>query len=201
MAPMTPALRNSSSALKPESITVLKRWSRMARSLIVQKSTSWISAMSIREMPEPEVRMLERAHHAVVGVVEHRREARQAVLAEIGRRFLAGLHGVHDAADLGREHVVVARLLAQRRAHAQFAAAVAVERRGVEVADARRRRRASVSATASASEIVARKPPIGAPPRPSVVTSSLVLPTLRRLSVVIGLSWREFGQKTGSSIE
>ena len=92
--------------------------------------------MSMRGQPEPQVRMLERAHDAVVGVVEHRREARQAVLAEVGRRFLAGLHGVHDAADLGRQHEVLAGLFAQRRAHAQLAAAVAVERRGVEVAHA-----------------------------------------------------------------
>src|SRR5262245_5502060 len=33
--------------------------------------------------------------------------------------------------------------------------------------------------------MAARKPPIGAPPSPSSVTSSLVLPTLRRLSAVM----------------
>ena len=92
--------------------------------------------MSIFASPSLQVRMLERAHDAVVGVVEHRREARQAVLAEVGRLLLAGLHGVQDAADLGRQHEVLARLLAQRRAHAQLAAAVAVERRGIEVAHA-----------------------------------------------------------------
>ena len=85
---------------------------------------------------EPHVRVLQRAHDAVVGVVVDRREARQAVLAEVGRRLLAGLHGVHDAADLGRQNVAVAWLLPQRRTHAQFAAAVAVIGRGVEVADA-----------------------------------------------------------------
>src|SRR4029077_13117583 len=52
--------------------------------------------------PESEMRMLERAHDAVVAVVEHRREARQAVLAKIRRLFLAGLHGVQDATNLGR---------------------------------------------------------------------------------------------------
>ena len=136
IAPITPALRSSSSALKPPSITVLKRSSRTARSLVVQKSTSWISAMSIFARPSLMVRMLERAHDAVVGVVEHRREARQAVLAEVGGLLLAGLQGMQDAADLGRQHEVLARLLAQCRPHAQLAAAVAVERRGVEVAHA-----------------------------------------------------------------
>jgi hypothetical protein len=43
---------------------------------------------------------------------------------------------VHDAADLGRQHVLIAGFLAQRRAHAQFAAAITVERRRIEVADA-----------------------------------------------------------------
>ena len=50
---------------------------------------------------EPEMRMLQRAHYAVVGVVELRREARQAVVAEFGRRLLARLQGMQDAADLG----------------------------------------------------------------------------------------------------
>ena len=86
--------------------------------------------------PEPQVRVLQRAHDTIVGIVEDRCEARQAVLTKVGRRLLAGLHGVHDAADLGRQHVAVARLFPQRRTHAQLAAAVAVVRRGVEVADA-----------------------------------------------------------------
>ena len=50
MAPMTPALRSSSSAPKPGH-HCLQRWSRMARSLMVQKSTSWTSTMSMRARP------------------------------------------------------------------------------------------------------------------------------------------------------
>src|SRR5260370_8994025 len=80
--------------------------------------------------------MVQRAHDAVIAVVEFRRKARQAVLAEIRRRFLAGLQGMQDAADLGRQDVAVARLFAQRRAYAQLAAAIAVEGGGVEIADA-----------------------------------------------------------------
>src|SRR5204863_459029 len=86
--------------------------------------------------PKAQMGVLERAHHAVVAVIEHRREAGQPVLAEVGRRLLAGLQRVQDAADLGRQHVGLARPLAQGRPHAQFAAAVAVERRGVEIAHA-----------------------------------------------------------------
>ena len=51
--------------------------------------------------PEPQMRMLERAHDAVVSVVEDRRKAGQAVRTKISRRFLARLHGVQDATDLG----------------------------------------------------------------------------------------------------
>ena len=43
---------------------------------------------------------------------------------------------MEDTTDLGRQHVLIAGLFAQRRAHAQFAAAIAVERRGIEVAHA-----------------------------------------------------------------
>src|SRR5258708_36360683 len=52
--------------------------------------------------PEPEMRVLERAHDAVIGVVEYWREARQGGVAEVGRRLLAGRHGVQDAAGVCR---------------------------------------------------------------------------------------------------
>src|SRR5262249_59042012 len=55
--------------------------------------------------------------------------ARANASRRLPRQRPAGLHGMQDAADLGREHEAVARLLAQRRAHAQLAAAVPVERR------------------------------------------------------------------------
>ena len=136
IAPMTPALRSSSSALKP---AVHHRLEALVEDRAILDGPE-IDVVDQRDVDlrqsEPQMRMLQRAHDAVIGVVEHRCEARQAVLAEVGRRLLARLHGVQDAADLGRQHEVVARLVAQRRAHAQLAAAVAVERRGVEVAHA-----------------------------------------------------------------
>ncbi len=61
---------------------------------------------------EPQVRMFERAHHAVVAVVELGREAGQAVVAEVGRLLLAGPERMEDAADLGRQDELVARLFA-----------------------------------------------------------------------------------------
>jgi hypothetical protein len=85
---------------------------------------------------EAEEGLLQAAHHAVVGVVVGRQEAGQAVRPRVGERHLALPRHVHEAADLRREHVLVARLVAQHRAEAQLAAAVAVEGRGVEEAHA-----------------------------------------------------------------
>jgi hypothetical protein len=73
---------------------------------------------------EPEMRMFQRAHHAVVAVVEFRHEAGQAVVAEVGRRFLAGLRH----AGYGRSWSTArSRRAASRSARMRTSA---VERRG-----------------------------------------------------------------------
>jgi hypothetical protein len=78
--------------------------------------------------------VLERTHHAVVGVVVDLGK-RQAVLelAVVEGRRIARLE---QAPDLGREHEIGARLAAQRLAEAMLRQAEAVQRRGVEIADA-----------------------------------------------------------------
>ncbi len=125
IAEMTPALRSSSSARKPESITVLKRSSRM-RAVLDRPEVDVVDQRNVDLVEaEPQVRVLERAHHAVIGVVELRHEARQAVLTEIFGQNLTWLARMQDAANLGRARSCRARLLAQRRARAQLAAAVA----------------------------------------------------------------------------
>ncbi len=83
---------------------------------------------------EAQHRVLERAQHAVARVVEHRME-RQAAGPE-GCRVLVLPVRPQPPSDLGREHELVARQLAQHVAEQHLGAAVAVERRDVEVADA-----------------------------------------------------------------
>ena len=75
--------------------------------------------------------LLERPHHAVIGEIEHWIERRGAVehLAGLGRRI-----GAKKPADLGRERVVGARLLAQDPAEMALREAEAVEGSGVEEA-------------------------------------------------------------------
>jgi hypothetical protein len=82
---------------------------------------------------EAQRRLLERAHGAVIGIVEA-----QAVrhAAAIARAVAAPGEGLGDAADLGRDHHVLATRAPQRRADAVLGEAVAIERGGVDQADA-----------------------------------------------------------------
>ena len=72
------------------------------------------------------------AHDAIVGVVEERLE-RERVLP-LAARLLSRAPGAEAAADLGREHPAAA--VAQLVPDQVLGAAVAVERRRVEIADA-----------------------------------------------------------------
>src|SRR4029079_58762 len=76
--------------------------------------------------------LLERAHGAVVAVVEGREElqAERSLIGEI----VARPDRPHPAADLGRQHGLLAIDRAQEMADAQFAAAIAVEGGGVVIA-------------------------------------------------------------------
>ena len=76
--------------------------------------------------------LFERAQHAAIAVVESGREV-QAARAHAGQVGGRGDRG-HPAADLGGDHQVVAGLVAQGRAEAEFGAAVAVIGRRVEKA-------------------------------------------------------------------
>ena len=81
---------------------------------------------------EPQQRLLEGAHRAVIGIVERRlvrQTAREARRDDVGIHCRCGLApGVHRPADLGRDHVAVARRAPQRRAEAMLGQAVAVMR-------------------------------------------------------------------------
>ena len=79
--------------------------------------------------------VLERAHHAVIAVVEPHLERQPAgpKAAIIG---LGVMHRVHGAADLGGQHEVAARLPIKRAAEAVLALRQAVPGRRVVVADA-----------------------------------------------------------------
>ena len=79
--------------------------------------------------------VLERAHHAVIAVVEPYLERQPAAPypAIIG---LGVMHRVHGAADLGGQHEVAARLAIKGAAEAVLALRQAVPRCGVVVADA-----------------------------------------------------------------
>ena len=90
--------------------------------------------MSIRQCAKALQAVLDRAHDAVVGVVVDQAERQAALeLAMVERRRIARLE---QAPDLGREHELVALLVAQRLAETVLGQAEAVVRRGVEIADA-----------------------------------------------------------------
>jgi len=77
--------------------------------------------------------VLDRAHDAIVGVVEHgieRQHRREHAAVDALGRVLR----LQQPADLGGEHDVVALVAAQRLADAMLAPAMAVERRGIDEA-------------------------------------------------------------------
>ena len=85
--------------------------------------------------PRAQEGMLDRAHRAVIGIIEARRVRMSA--GEAGRHHVAaGLgrlgEGVHDAADLGRHQDLVALGAPEPRAHPGLRQSVAVMRRRVE---------------------------------------------------------------------
>ena len=87
--------------------------------------------------------MLDRAHRAVIGIIEARRVRMSA--GEAGRHHVGARLGrlgerVHDAADLGRDQDLVALGAPEPRAHPGLRQSVAVMRRGVEHLDPARER-------------------------------------------------------------
>ena len=99
--------------------------------------------------------VLERAHHAVVAVVQDRLEFEAA--APFAARERPGLQrAAQRAADLAGNDELVARLAIERAADPMFGLALAVPGRGVEIADAAvpgclQQRRASSSSMTSKS--------------------------------------------------
>ena len=81
--------------------------------------------------PEPLQAVLVGAHDPVIRIVVDRVE-RQRMTAAVGVH--AGRVRAQQAADLGREHPVVARPVAQRVADRALGLADAVERRGIDIA-------------------------------------------------------------------
>src|SRR5207302_5502221 len=83
---------------------------------------------------KPAQAFLHRAHHTVVGEIEHRIDRRHSLvrLSRLGRRA-----GTQESAYFRGEHELVARLRTQHRTQSQLGEAVAVEGSGVEEADAR----------------------------------------------------------------
>src|SRR5436309_3787059 len=83
---------------------------------------------------KPAQAFLYRAHHTVVGEIEHRIDRRHPLvrLSRLGRRA-----GTQESAYFRGEHELVARLRTQHRTQSQLGEAVAVEGSGVEEADAR----------------------------------------------------------------
>ncbi len=84
--------------------------------------------------PEPDQRLLDRAPHAVIGVVV---DAAMRESADEARLAHARLPRLHAPPDLGRQHEFFARNPAERSADAMLGQAVAVMRRGVEQRHAR----------------------------------------------------------------
>jgi hypothetical protein len=85
--------------------------------------------------PEPLQALLDRAHDAVVAVVEHGPFRRRALVEAVGPRIVAP-GAAQQAADLGRQHERSPGLAAQEAAEPLLGEAEPVERCGVEVADA-----------------------------------------------------------------
>ncbi|MHC2600169.1 hypothetical protein ACVL92_000983 [Bradyrhizobium liaoningense] len=87
---------------------------------------------------EPKARqaLLDRSHHPVMAEIEHRPLARRALVVLV----LGGsaIRCAQQTADLGRDDVGVARLLPQECAQPPLGKTKAIERRGVEEADAGR---------------------------------------------------------------
>ena len=86
--------------------------------------------------PEPLEAILERAHHAVVAVVEHGLEfeaAEPLVMNRAGTKRPA-----KNAADLGRHHIIRSRPSKERAPKSVLGKAAAIPRRGVEIAHASR---------------------------------------------------------------
>ena len=81
---------------------------------------------------EPVEALLDRAHHGVVGKVEHRIQRRRALprLSGFGRRAFA-----QQPADLRRQDELIARLVPQHRAETLLGESEAIQGSGVEVAD------------------------------------------------------------------
>ena len=81
-------------------------------------------------------RVLERAHRAVIGIVKLDGKGRRI---DPGREIDAVARcRVQQAPDLGGDDIVLARLPAQSLPEAQFGKPMTVERRRIEIADARR---------------------------------------------------------------
>lgn len=80
------------------------------------------------------MRLLKRAHHAVVAEIVGRQELEAS--RPPARARLAGAERLEPAANLGRQNEALARQRAHRLADPKLAPAVAVEGRGIEQADA-----------------------------------------------------------------
>jgi hypothetical protein len=78
--------------------------------------------------------LVEGAHDAIIAVVIIGREGQGIGKAVIGHGILG--HRPEHAADLGRDHIAIARLAIEKIAEAKLGQAVAVARRGIEIADA-----------------------------------------------------------------
>ena len=88
-----------------------------------------------RSQAEPLQAVLVGTHDAVVAVIEVQRE-RQRIAPVLLVQKIGPSGGAQHAAHLGGDHELLARAAAQEFAEAMLALAMAVERRGVEVADA-----------------------------------------------------------------
>jgi len=83
--------------------------------------------------PQTFEREFQRAHHAVVGIVEHF-AARGHVVEGVLPRALRRQAELHQTADLGRQQVGIARLVAQEAVETRLRKAKSIEGGGVEIA-------------------------------------------------------------------
>ena len=145
-----------------------------------QRSRSWMYGDVEPRDAEPQPALLDGAHDPVVGVVEGDLVARAAQPRRCRRSPRRSSGGSKPAADLGREGVLVARVVAQPGPGPQLGQAAAVPRRRVEVADAGVPARPRSSPARRRSDTRTKSSPIDAPPNPSSVTSTAVRPSCRR---------------------